>query len=114
MRANGLTDRTRTLRIGDRLIVPGVTGTPAAITPPVRAAAPTRTPTPTAAPAEPAAPGEEQVYVAEAGDSLGSIAERYGVTLDALLQANGFDDPNRVLQIGERIVIPDSDEPPSP
>ena len=30
MRANGLSERSRPLRIGDRLIVPGVTATPLA------------------------------------------------------------------------------------
>jgi LysM repeat protein len=110
LRANGLSERTRTLRIGDRLLVPGVTATPAPLPPPVRAAAPTRTPTP----APTAAPDETRVYIAEAGDSLSRIAERYGVSLDALLQANGFDDPDRVLRIGERVIIPDSDEPPPP
>ena len=108
LRANGLTDRTRTLRIGDRLIVPGVTATPVVTGPLPRAAAPTRTPTPTTVPVE------EGVHIAEAGDTLSGIAERYGVSLEALLQANGFDDPDRVLRVGERITIPDEADPATP
>lgn len=114
MHANGITEQTRTLRIGDRLIVPGVTATPAANATPIRIAAATRTPTP----APMATPEEEQeeehVYIAEAGDSLDSIAQRFGIPLDALLQANDFDDADRAVEVGERIVIPDADTPPTP
>ena len=39
------------------------------------------------------------------GETLGEIAERYGVSLNRLMQANGIRDPNQ-LQIGQRLVIP--------
>ena len=45
----------------------------------------------------------------EGGDTLNRIAQRYGVTVEAIMQANGFTDRNRILRIGERLVIP---EPP--
>jgi membrane-bound lytic murein transglycosylase D len=99
-RANGFTDRARSLRIGERLILPGATGTPVATAQVVRAAPPNRTPTPEG----------QRVHIVEEGDSLGGIAEQYGVTLDELLAANGFDDPDRVLRIGQRVVIPGSND----
>ena len=49
----------------------------------------------------------------EGGDTLNRIAQRYGVTVEAIMQANGFTDRNRILRIGERLVIPDS-PPASP
>jgi len=47
------------------------------------------------------------VHVVEAGDTLNRISQRYGVTVEAIMQANGFADRNRILRIGERLVIPD-------
>ena len=44
----------------------------------------------------------------EGGDTLNRIAQRYGVTVEAIMQANGFTDRNRILRIGERLVIPDT------
>ncbi len=44
-------------------------------------------------------------YVVRAGDSLSLIARRYGVTTQALLQANPLPDPNR-LSVGQRLIIP--------
>ncbi|MFM7547535.1 MAG: LysM peptidoglycan-binding domain-containing protein [Cyanobacteriota bacterium] len=39
------------------------------------------------------------------GDTLGEIAERYGVSVNRLMQANGIQDPKE-LQAGQRLVIP--------
>jgi spore germination protein len=52
----------------------------------------------------------QRFHVVEGGDTLNRIAQRYGVTVEAIMQANGFQDRNRILRIGERLVIPD---PPS-
>jgi len=65
------------------------------------------TPTVDAAPAPEA--GESDVYIVQAGDSLLSIAGRYGITLDELVTANGLDDPNFVFS-GQRLVIPAAGE----
>jgi hypothetical protein len=51
---------------------------------------------------------QQRVHVVEGGDTLNRIAQRYGVTIDAIMQANGFTDRNRILRIGERLVIPDA------
>jgi LysM repeat protein len=44
-------------------------------------------------------------YTVVAGDSLVEIADRFGVTVDALLAANDIDDPEQ-LRIGQVLVIP--------
>jgi len=40
-----------------------------------------------------------------AGETLTAIARRYGVTVKALVEANGIEDPNR-LEIGQKLTIP--------
>jgi LysM repeat protein len=54
------------------------------------------------------APPQQRVHTIEGGDTLSRIAQRYGVTVEAIMQANGFTDRNRVLRIGDRLVIPDT------
>jgi LysM repeat protein len=44
-------------------------------------------------------------YVVESGDSLAVIAQRFGVTMSAIMEANNITDPNRVL-VGQRLTIP--------
>lgn len=45
------------------------------------------------------------IYVAKAGDTLGSIAQTYDVTVDEIMAANGLTDPN-LLTVGQTLVIP--------
>lgn len=52
---------------------------------------------------------EDEEYYVQAGDTLGKIAQRYGVTLEAVIEANDIDNPN-LLDIGQYLVIP----PPVP
>ncbi len=53
-----------------------------------------------------AAPGSaDSAYVVKPGDTLGSIAARYGVSAGALARANGISDPDRTY-IGQRLTIP--------
>jgi LysM repeat protein len=49
--------------------------------------------------------GETIVYIVQAGDSLSSIATRYSIPLDRLVEINGLNDPNYVFS-GQRLVIP--------
>lgn len=49
-------------------------------------------------------PGLAQVTV-KPGETLGEIAERYGVSVNRLMQANGIKDPT-LVQIGQQLVIP--------
>jgi LysM repeat protein len=62
---------------------------------------------PSPSPSPTAAPPTQRFHVVEGGDTLNRIAQKYGVTVDAIMQANGFTDRNRILRIGERLVIPD-------
>ena len=45
-------------------------------------------------------------YTVESGDTIEKVAERHGVTVQALLQANGWSTPDRQLYPGDRIQIP--------
>jgi LysM repeat protein len=45
------------------------------------------------------------IYVVQAGDTLGSIATQFGVTVNDILAANSLLDPN-VLSIGQSLLIP--------
>jgi lipoprotein-anchoring transpeptidase ErfK/SrfK len=46
-------------------------------------------------------------YVIQPGEHLAEIAQRYGVTWPAIVQANNITDPNRV-EAGQTIIIPDA------
>lgn len=50
-------------------------------------------------------PGEAETYVVQAGDTLGKIAVRYGVTVEQLQEANGIDDPDSIT-LGQVLTIP--------
>ena len=83
---NAISDPTR-LQIGQKLVIPQ------------RQVVPTITSTsisPIIAP---------DVYVVQAGDTLSAIAKQYGVTVEALQEANAISDPTR-LQIGQKLIIP--------
>lgn len=72
-------------------VTPRPTSTPAPSTP-----APTSPPTPTPTPV---------IYTVQAGDTLIDIAKQYGISVEALQEANAILDPQR-LQIGQELVIP--------
>ena len=82
----------------------GVTPLPApsAISSPPPFLVPSPSPSPTPAPQV-----QQRFHVVEGGDTLNRIAQRYGVTVEAIMQANGFTDRSRILRIGERLVIPE-------
>jgi len=77
------------------------TAVPTATVLPTRTPAPTRTPEPTPTPT---------VYVVEAGDVLGTIAQRFGTTIEAIAAANGISDTD-FIRIGQELVIPPAATP---
>jgi len=51
-----------------------------------------------------ALPGEQN-YVVQSGDTLGEIAQRYGIRVDQLSEANRLSNPNS-LEVGQLLTIP--------
>jgi LysM repeat protein len=72
---------------------------------------PTWTPAPTSEPATPlpplaATPETTNItYVIQRGDTLGIIAQRYGVTVEELAALNNITDINRI-EVGDTLLIP--------
>jgi len=52
-------------------------------------------------------------YTVQAGDTLGSIARAYGISLEALMQANGLNEAS-ILSIGTVLEIPPIEADPNP
>ena len=88
MAANGIADPDR-IHVGQEIAVPG------------RGAAP---PPPAPAPAS---------YAIEAGDNLTLLAERWGVSVEAIMAANGIADPDRI-HVGQEIAVPGRGAAPPP
>ena len=53
----------------------------------------------------PPAHAQNRVHVVRRGETLSSIAARYGTTTQAIVQANGLPNANRIY-VGQRLVIP--------
>jgi lipoprotein NlpD len=56
-------------------------------------------------PVVPAAKSGEMIYRVREGDTLSGIAKRFGVSLRALIDANGLERPD-ALRLGQRLVLP--------
>jgi len=76
--------------VGQRLIIPGAAQTPTMS--PVHGGS---------------------TYVVQRGDTLSSIALRYGTIVAALMAANGLANPN-FIYVGQRLVIPNGASTPAP
>ena len=64
-------------------------------------------PTPTAIIVVP--PKAPLIYTVQAGDSLGIIANSFGVPIEELAAENGIDNYN-LIQVGQELVIPENEE----
>ena len=60
---------------------------------------------PTPEPTEALPVSGQQEYTVQEGDTLGAIAAQFGVTVEAIVEANNITDPNLILP-GETLVIP--------
>lgn len=87
--ANGIANPDR-IQVGQRLQIPGSGPT-----------APTN-PTPP--------PSGGTTYTVRPGDTLGGIAQRHGTTVQAIAQANGITNPDRI-QVGQQLRIPSGSGP---
>ena len=103
MVVNGLTSIT--IYPGQQLIIPdGAVDTGGSTVPPTAAPAPAAEPA--AEPAvEPAPAAAGGVYVVQAGDALWLIAQRFHVTVNDLVQANGLYNANWIYA-GQTLIIP--------
>jgi LysM repeat protein len=90
--ANGITNPNLIL-VGQRLVIPGVDSGSGS--------------------GSGAGTGTGGTYVVQRGDTLSRIAARFGVSLSALMSANGITNPNLIL-VGQRLVIPGTGAGPSP
>jgi LysM repeat protein len=103
--ANGLTG-SELIRVGQVLVIPGQAGAPVATTT-TTATAPTTTTTAPVVAAPPAVvgaatTGSPEFHTVASGDTIITIAARYGLNWRQLLQLNGLQE-NSILQIGQRI-----------
>ncbi len=93
--ANGIANPNR-VYVGQRLTIPGSSGT-----------SPAPEPSPEPAPSD-------QTYTVKRGDTLSAIALRYGVSMWALAQANGISNPS-LIYVGQVLQIPSGGSPaPAP
>ena len=67
----------------------------------------TPVPLPTATPVPPKATvsGESVIHVVQRGETLSEIAKEYGVTMQAIMDANGLSNPNHIVT-GQKLIIP--------
>lgn len=91
MAANGFTE-SHVLHPGDVLIIPS--GSPVAVTP---AALPITI-----------------THVVQPGETLSGIAERYGVPMERIMEANGIEDPSLVQEEQELVIPLGTPTPPPP
>ena len=83
------------IHVGQKIKIPGTTST-----------APSVPSTPTA---KPEATTSETVYTVKSGDTLSSIAKKYGTTYQKLAAYNGISNPNRI-SVGQKIKIPGTEK----
>ncbi|HBY94272.1 MAG TPA: hypothetical protein DEP84_09970 [Chloroflexi bacterium] len=57
-------------------------------------------------------PGQATVYVVQRGDTLSSIARRFGTTVQAIMAANNLQ--STTIYVGQRLIIPVGQTPPPP
>ncbi len=92
-RNNGLTSDA--LTPGQRLCIPVQPEVALSLTPP-----PTATPT-------------QIVYTVQKGDNLGSIAQKFGTSVDLIIKANNLTEKS-ILQVGQKLVIAQEYHTPTP
>jgi len=84
----------------------GVTPTPTVFATPVRPpGTPPPTPTPDRPRALPTLRAQDADYVVQWGDTLGVLAARFDVSVQAIMDANGLTNPN-ALEVGQKLIIP--------
>lgn len=93
-RANGITN-TAQIAVGQVLVIPSANNAPP----------PANNPPPPEQAANPPNNTGPQIYTVQPGDTLNKIAQKFGLTWQELINANGLTDPN-VLRAGQQLRIP--------
>lgn len=94
---------TATLSITAPMTEPGAAPVVTATATPSATTTPAPTPTPTAA-------GTTTIHIVQRGETLGAIAQRYGVSVAAIVRANNIANPNLIVP-GQRLTIPVAGQP---
>ena len=68
--------------------------------------APTLPPTETPLPATATPTPEPTIHTVQAGESLGAISDRYGISMQEIMDANGLQNEN-FIQVGQELLIPE-------
>ena len=85
---------------------PAVSPTPGPTATGTVSPSPSRSPRSTPSPSgSPTPRSSSTIYVVQRGDILSAIAARFGVTVQAIVDANGLKDPNHI-EPGQRLIIP--------
>lgn len=92
MEANGLTNHM--IQVGQELVIPGENGSAGSSPEAGQSPEPEVTSQP-----------ETLTYTVRAGDSLSQIAQRFNVSIEAVMEANGITDPDSIRE-GQELVIP--------
>jgi LysM repeat protein len=106
MQANGL--GSTAIYAGQRLTIPS--GNQA---PPPQPAPPTATPRPQPQPQPQPQPDPSGSYTVRSGDTLIGLANKFGVSRDALASANGIS-PSSLLYVGQVLKVPSGQPAPQP
>jgi murein DD-endopeptidase MepM/ murein hydrolase activator NlpD len=88
--------------------LPPLSGTPAMSTstaPAIKSASLGTLPQNSSTPALAVVPNNPYIHVIESGESLYTIARRYDVTAQAVVQANGLGSPDKIF-VGQKLIIP--------
>lgn len=105
-----LTGDNPVIQPGQIIILPECNNIPTEVPPPTEAVEATGTSTAVPSVIEPVVPGTSatsvaETYIVQRGDTLFTIAQRYGTTVSALVAANNLSNPDR-LSVGQRLIIP--------
>jgi len=83
---------------------PTVSPTPEATASPTASPTPEATPTPTPTPTPEPPPFIE--YEVQSGDTLSSIAQTFGTTIDEIVRLNGLASQDVIISVGQKLLVP--------